>query len=475
MYSRDPSPAVSTQLDEALRDAANRFIADEDLPGASLAILRDGVTASAHAGTRDVAGARTADDQTLYRIASISKTFTAWTVVALRDAALLSLDDAVVDRLPEFAAVRDPFGPVGGITIRMLLQHTSGLQSEPPGDVPEPWRPRPIADVLSRLDRTAVVIPPGSAFKYSNVGYDLLGELIARVSGAPYGACVRHTILDPLDMGATALDPPADARAIGFDPRERREPGEPWRQAVDHGPNASQASSGWWSSIEDLAGWARTQLRLADARAALSIASLEEMHAPAVATDDRGGAYGLGWRVAERGGRVVVGHGGSTYGFEAILGFDLAARTAAIALVNGIPSTSAMLDLRDRLLDLASDPSRTASAGTPPRSSGGAAIVRAVGAGPVGTFREVGFRNEVTIAPGPVLEAGGTSRPLQPTADPLRFLVGSGRAVGESLTFVHDASGEVAAVELGGYYFERIPGPTHERPGSPSPAREESP
>ncbi|HUG29468.1 MAG TPA: serine hydrolase domain-containing protein [Candidatus Limnocylindria bacterium] len=470
---------MSTRLVPALRDVARRLVANEEVPGASVAILQDDLLVSAHAGTRGATGSLEADDQTLYRVASISKTFTAWGVLALRDSGRISLDDPVVDHLPEFTAVSNPFGPIARITIRSLLQHSSGLQSEPPGDVPEPWRPRPIEEVLSLLARTAVVVPPGSAFKYSNVGYDLLGELIRRVSGTPYATYAQLEVLRPLGMGRTALDPPPGPdRAIGFDPTDPLAPHGPRRPAIDHGSSASQASGGWWSCIEDLAMWLRAQLGPNPARSPVSDASLDEMHTPAQSTDAHGGAYGLGWRVAQRAGRSVVGHGGITHGFEATIGFDREARTAAIVLVNGIPSPGSMLELRDRLLDLASSPPTLDLAGIrSPSTPPGPPTVRATGSSwLVGTFREAGFRDEVTIAPGPVLvEEGGARRVLVATDDPMRFLVCGGRCVGESLRLLRDASGELTAIELGGYYFNRLREPDHLAPGSPRPRREDTP
>lgn len=138
-------------------------------------------------GFADRASRRHSDPKTLYRIASITKTFTATAVMQLRDAGSLSLDDPAVAYLPVLAAVQSPLGPIESLTIRRLLSHESGLQSEPPGtnwsDVLYEHDP---ARTLARAAEIVTRVPVHTQWKYSNLAYQLLGEIVSRVSGTPY-------------------------------------------------------------------------------------------------------------------------------------------------------------------------------------------------------------------------------------------------------------------------------------------------
>src|SRR5581483_7215678 len=123
--------AVGERLSQRMRDLLRRH----RLPGASAGIVREGRLAwQAGFGFADLATRRRPDEHTLYRVASISKTFTATAIVQLRDAGKLGLDDPLVRHLPEFAAVRCRHGRVEAVTLRRLLSHRSGLISEGPFD-----------------------------------------------------------------------------------------------------------------------------------------------------------------------------------------------------------------------------------------------------------------------------------------------------------------------------------------------------
>src|SRR4029079_11962069 len=111
------------------------FVTEHRLPGAAVGVVRDGRLAWSHGyGFADRAAGRRPDAHTLYRVASISKTFTASSILQLRDAGRLRLDDPLVEHVPEAAAYTSPLGRVEDITLRRLLLHTSALQGEHPID-----------------------------------------------------------------------------------------------------------------------------------------------------------------------------------------------------------------------------------------------------------------------------------------------------------------------------------------------------
>jgi len=181
-----------------------RFVDEHRLPGASVGIVRDdSLVWVAGVGYADFATGARPNERTLYRIASITKTFTATGVLQLRDEGRLRLDDPLTRFVPEFAVAANPFGPIEDVTIRRLLLHRSGLQSEQPVMDPRKATFVRVDDLIGMLDRVRVSIPPESAFKYSNLGYELLGEVVRRVSGHPLTEYVADRITGPLGMTST--------------------------------------------------------------------------------------------------------------------------------------------------------------------------------------------------------------------------------------------------------------------------------
>ena len=127
-------PSAAADRGAEYEAKAASFVKENRLPGAAVGIVHEGkLVWTKGIGFADVKKKRRADPKTLYRIASITKTFTATAVMQLRDEGKLALDDPLMTYLPELASARSGFGPIEGLTIRRLLSHESGLQSEPPG------------------------------------------------------------------------------------------------------------------------------------------------------------------------------------------------------------------------------------------------------------------------------------------------------------------------------------------------------
>ncbi|MGH3345573.1 MAG: serine hydrolase domain-containing protein, partial [Nocardioides sp.] len=139
-----------------------------------------------------------------YRIGSITKTLTAVLVMQARDAGLLTLDDPVGKHLGDVGYAEEP--------LRGLLSHTSGMQSEPGG----PWWERSRGGDFTRLaeanDGTGRVAGAGEYYHYSNLGYALLGEVLARVTGRPWRTLVSQVLLGPLGMARTSYLPRPNAQ-----------------------------------------------------------------------------------------------------------------------------------------------------------------------------------------------------------------------------------------------------------------------
>ena len=192
-----------------LQAALDRFVAVNRLPAASAAVVCDNELAwRGETGLADVAARRPAGPGTLYRIASITKTFTGTAVMRLRDAGCLDLDDPAVAHLPELRSAASPFGPIEAVTIRRMLCHESGLAVDPPGtDWTVPSYQGSAAETLAHASELGVKVAPASQHKYSDLSYQLLGEIVTRVSGVPYPRYLREAVLDPLGMAATSFEP----------------------------------------------------------------------------------------------------------------------------------------------------------------------------------------------------------------------------------------------------------------------------
>ena len=247
------------------------------------------------------------DLDTQYRIGSITKTFVAVALMRLRDEGLLDLDDPVEAHVAG--------APVGRATLAQVLAHSAGLQAETEG----PWWERtPGGDwprLLATLGPGVEQRRPGRRFHYSNLGFALLGEVVARRRAASWHEVVRAELLAPLGMTRTSTRP-ARPYAPGLAVH-------PWADVVlpepEHDHGAMGAAGQLWSTTMDLARWAAFLGGRTDGL--LAPATLTEMCEP-LAVDDRPGlawtgAHGLGLQVWNLDGRRYVGHGGSMPGFLA--------------------------------------------------------------------------------------------------------------------------------------------------------------
>ena len=331
--------AVHAQEPAGLRDGLQLLdawmtttVAQRGQPGLSIGVVVDDrlVWAKGY-GYADLERKVPASPQTLYRIASITKTFTAVAILQLRDAGKLQLDDPLRRHLA-WARIRAHDPAASDITIRELLTHSSGFQREVPGTWwTNPTFPPPAA-LREELKET---YPPGITWKYSNLGFALLGEIVSAVSGEPWERYVQRHILDPLGMASTRTMPRVDESglAVGY---ARPVPGErPVSAPTFESLDAVSAAASMASNIEDLAKYLAFHLSEgASAGVVLKSATLRAMHRPQWLLDDWQNAWGFGMRVRRVDGRVQVGHPGSVPGFRTQIEFVPALRLGVIVLTN---------------------------------------------------------------------------------------------------------------------------------------------
>jgi CubicO group peptidase (beta-lactamase class C family) len=295
------------------------------VPGASALLLVDGAPRFAVAyGLADLAAGTPATLATCYRLASVSKQFTAYAAMLLAERGVLHVDDPLARFFDGAPALWHD------ITIHMLLTHTSGLL-----DYEDLIAPAVTAQ-LSTDDVRALVIgrdeghfAPGSVFRYSNTAYCLLALVVERVAAQPFSAFLHDAIFAPLGMrtavahveGVTVVA----NRAYGHSSA----PGG-YIRTDQSLTSATLGDGGIYASVEDLARW---DAELAAPRL-VSATTLARIHAPAVALPDGSGHYGYGWYLTQRNGERAAYHTGETIGFRAAIVRLLDRRRTAIVLTN---------------------------------------------------------------------------------------------------------------------------------------------
>ncbi|HZR69248.1 MAG TPA: serine hydrolase domain-containing protein [Burkholderiales bacterium] len=297
--------------------------AQQRVPGVALAVVQGERPVLTRAyGFADLQSRTPATPQTPYKIGSLTKSFTALAVLQLVEDGKLRLDDRFGDHVP--AAMH---GPVPAeVTVRQLLAHTSGLQRDLPGTM---WS-APAFPAALPGDFSAT-FPSGTQWKYSNVGYALLGELIAAAGGEPWARHLERRILAPLGMSSTQTTPRVDdpRLATGYSRPAVGADHAPARQA-DHG--AMRPAGGMASTAEDMARY--VAFHLGAVEGVLGARLLREMHRPQWLFEDWQSAWGLGVQVRRADGRVRVGHPGSTPGFSALMEFIPALKLGVVVLTN---------------------------------------------------------------------------------------------------------------------------------------------
>jgi CubicO group peptidase (beta-lactamase class C family) len=250
---------LSADLVDGVDALVDAFAADGGPPGLAFGVVRDGdLVLSGGRGVRALPGRGASpgsvvpDADTVFRIASMTKSFTAAAVLQLRDEGALALDDEAVRYVPALAGVRPPTADAAPLTIRTLLTMAGGLPTD------DPWGDRqqglPEADFDALLSGgLSFAWSPGTAFEYSNLGYAILGRVVAAAAGAPYRDAITRRLLEPLGLTSTVFEAsqvPSERLAVGH---VRRAAG--WEPVPFDPHGAFAPMGGILSSVRDLARW----------------------------------------------------------------------------------------------------------------------------------------------------------------------------------------------------------------------------
>ena len=202
-------PDLETQIQQTM--------ADQRVVGLSIGIVRGQELAwSAGYGHADFEDARAPDARSLFRFDSNTKPMTAMAIMQLRDEGLLNIDDPLVEYIPEFAGTQQVAGRVEDVTLRRLMTHRSGLSGEVPGTWHATGVGPTIEEVLAHIGETGIVIPPDSQHKYCNLGFVLLGEVVARLSGSTYSDYMREALLGTIRTTSMVMFVIVDAYFLNY-------------------------------------------------------------------------------------------------------------------------------------------------------------------------------------------------------------------------------------------------------------------
>jgi CubicO group peptidase (beta-lactamase class C family) len=315
-----PAP-VQGQVTSRQIDAIFAGLNSSKAPGASVLVVHNGrVVFHRGYGVTDLRTLQKIEERTNFRLASVTKQFTATCIMLLAGDGKLHYDDHLSDVFPEFP------GDGKSITVRNLLNHTSGLEDyedlqlkeypdTPPDKIPQIHD----AGVLKLLEQqTRARFPAGTRWEYSNSGYAVLAMIVEKVSGEPFGQFLRERIFKPLKMNDTIAyengKNEVPRRAYGHSKKDGG-----WQETDQSPTSAVLGDGGIYSSINDLAKWdralrAHTLVTEAEMRPALT--PVRPTEGPAKTEEGATVSYGFGWFLDPYRGHTRMWHYGETVGFR---------------------------------------------------------------------------------------------------------------------------------------------------------------
>ena len=325
--ARQLAAAIAPAPLESLRAHIRRVMDSTKTPSIAVAVAKGGrIIWEEGFGFADVEHRTPATPTTVYSMASISKPITATGLMKLVEQGKIDLDRPANDYLGA-AKITGLAGPASGATVRRVLSHTAGLPLHyrffyAGGSVTRPS----MDEAISRY--AIVVYPPGAVYNYSNLGYGVLEEIIAKVSGRPYETFMQEEVFKPLGMTTTTVGTGAGIANSAV------------RYTADWKPIAfydfdHRAASAVYTSAHELVRFGMFHLKdhLPDQRPLLKDATLDAMHRRETPADTANG-YGLGWLIGNEQGIRVVSHTGGMPGVATSLKLYPDQNIAIVALAN---------------------------------------------------------------------------------------------------------------------------------------------
>jgi CubicO group peptidase (beta-lactamase class C family) len=300
--------ATDQRLGRQVDSIAAGVLASTGVPSASVAVVRHGRVAYAHAyGSAKLDSTVAATPDMLYGIGSISKQFTAATILLLQQDGKLSLDDHVSRFIPGLTRGNE-------VTIRQLLSHTSGYQDFWPQDYVPPFMEKPTTPqgILDHWAKQPLDFDPGTRWQYSNTNFVIAALIVEKASGKPFFQFLQRRVLDPLGM-KSAIDfgakGPSSVQPVGY----MRYGLGPLRPSISTGPEWIYGAGELAMTASDLARWDIAMIN----QSLLSPESYKAMQSTVLLRDGVSSGYGLGVDVGMMDGHRLIAHNGEVAGFTA--------------------------------------------------------------------------------------------------------------------------------------------------------------
>lgn len=356
LAAASPTPAIPSGLASALERveqlAAVEFAKDPRGSVTVGVVSRDRLVWAKSYGHADVERQLMASPETVYRIGSITKQFTALMLLQLVETGKVRLSDPVSKYLPEIDRIGGRESGWPPVTLIQLATMTSGIGREPQ-DL-QTFLVGPVATweqtTIKALERTRYAHEPGTRYLYSNIGYAALGAALSRAAGRPFTEYVRDEILVPLGMTKSAFEPNAGmkpALAKGYQlVKGALDASAPEREHEGRGYKVQNGAL--YTTVGDLAKFLSFELGHGPS-SVLSTKARDENYARVLsATGALDSGYGIGFQATRRGSLVFHGHGGSVAGYNAAAHVHRPSQTGIIVLrnVGGGPVNVSGLALR---------------------------------------------------------------------------------------------------------------------------------
>ena len=350
--------ALSGQIDQIVAAA----YAKDNHASVTVGVVSGGRLAWAKSyGYADIENKVPASADTVYRIGSITKQFTALMLLQLEQEGKVHLSDPVEKYFPEVNKVKKRFPGAPPITLVQLATHTSGLEREPANT--ETYLTGAVSDwekvLIAALGDTSYEFEPGTRFSYSNIGYAILGATLGRAAGQSYTSYVQEHIFTPLGMADTAFEPNPRIRsriARGYlvDKADKLD----WETA-DHehqGRGYKVPNGAIYTTVGDLAKFVLFELG-GGPSSVLKPESLEHNYDRIITSgDDLSDGYGIGFSLVRKNNLVLLGHNGGVAGYGANAYFERSSKTGVITLRNAVGEGDkfragrVMIDIFEKLL-----------------------------------------------------------------------------------------------------------------------------
>lgn len=441
-------------LDTVVRQEMARWT----VPGVAVGILNDGQRETRAWGVTSIGTRYPLLPESVFRVASISKLFTATLAMALVDEGKLDLDRPVAEYLPELELADAEARRT--IATRHLLSHQSGLW----GDFSEDHGlgEDALSRAVARFGTVRQITRPGELWAYCNVGFHLTGAVIQRVAGVPFETAMRERVFRPLGLKRTgffAHEAIIHSAAVGH---EQVAPGaDEHKIAGQYYPRNRNPAGGVISCVDDLLTFAAMYLNdgMAEGGRVLSAAAIREMWTPQITAGNFADAYGVGFALVATDGVQTVGHGGSINGYQSHLAIVPDRGFAVVTLTNSARGSSAIRGIERAILEERCG-----------LRHGNPLVATLPGdelARYAGEYRQPNTEIRVSVdGPGlqvavQAVDPGSGERtpypsiPLRPLGDDL-FIITAGESQDGKIEFIPGAGGRPRFMRFGGRFADRV-------------------